>query len=166
MESILGYLEELEDLVDSCRPVPFSGKISVNKDEIFDIVSDIRLNLPTEIRQAQRIAADCDKIVNEATTRANSIIRDAEAKANRMMEEHEITRLAHEEAVRIVDEAKQTSRNIRVGAIEYADEILSKTEQIVKSTFDSYSKHSREVEDYLSHEIDTIYSNRQELRGE
>ncbi len=166
MESIVVYLDELEDLLDACRPVPFSGKIAVNKEELFEILNDIRLNLPTEIRQAQRIATDCDKLINDATNKANSIIKDGEMKSKMLVDEHEITKLAQEEGMRIVEEAKQTSRKIRVGAIEYADEILSHTERTVKITLENYAKHSREVEDYLTKELDTIYANRQELRGD
>ncbi|MCL2461655.1 MAG: ATPase, partial [Defluviitaleaceae bacterium] len=73
-ESLMDFLDELEELVESCKSVPFSNRVAVEKDRILDIVRDIRLNIPVELRQAQRILDEHDKIVNEANVKASSIL--------------------------------------------------------------------------------------------
>lgn len=165
MDSIFDMLDALEDLLDDARPMPFSNKIGINRDEAFEILSDIRLNLPGEIKQAQRIAADCDKIINDAHNKANAILKEAEDRCERMTSEHEITKMAKEQAGMIIDDAKATAREMRIGAVEYADEILANTEQAIKETLDKFAKQAHITEDFLTREIDIIYDNRQELRG-
>ncbi len=167
MDTVFNLLDDLEDLLDSCKSTPFSGnKVSISKEEVFEIISEIRLNLPGEIKQAQRIADNCEKIVHDAQNKANSIIKEAEEKAERLTTEHEVTRLAKEQADVILDEAKETARALRVGAVEYADELLANAENSIKESLETFSRQARQVEDFLAKETDILYENRQELRSE
>lgn len=165
MDSVFDLLSELEDILDSASARPFSNKIAVNKDELFEIISDIRLNLPGEIKQAQRIADSCEKIINDAKNKAKDIVKESEERCERLISEHEIVKKAKEEAVLITDDAKNMSREMRLASVEYADNILARTEEAIRETLDQFMKMSRETEDFLTREIDIIYSNRQELRG-
>lgn len=165
MDTIDALLDELDDLLESSRTVPFSNKVGVDREEILEIIDSIRLNLPAEIKQAQRIVDNCDKIINDANNKAKSIIKEVEEQAERLTSEHEISKRAKEQAAIIIDEAKTSARGMRIGAVEYADELLANTEQVIKETLEEFVKKSRTVEDFLSNEIDIIYDNRQELRG-
>ncbi len=165
MDSIFDLLDELEDILEGAATRPFSNKIVVNKEELFEIIGEIRLNLPGEIKQAQRIADNCDKIINDANNKAKDIIKDAEDRCERLISDHEITKKAKEEAVLITDDAKANSREMRLAAVEYADNLLARAEEAVRETLDEFVKSCRSTEDFLSREIDVIYENRQELRG-
>jgi len=165
MNSIFDLLDDLEDFLDKSSPRPFSKKISIDKDEIFEMIGDIRLSLPGEIKQAQRIADNCDKIINDANNKAQSIIKDAEEKCERLISDNEITKKAREEATIITNEAKDTAREMRISAVEYADNLLAQTEQIIREALEEFLKISRGTEDFLAKEIDVVYRNRQELRG-
>lgn len=165
MDSIFDLLDELEDILEGAAARPFSNKIAVNKEELFEIIGEIRLNLPGEIKQAQRIADNCDKIINDANNKAKDIIRDAEERCERLISEHEIAKKAKEEAIIITEEAKANSREMRLAAVEYADNLLARAEEAVRETLDEFMKMSRSTEDFLSKEMDIIYDNRQELRG-
>ncbi len=165
MNSIFDLLDDLEDLLDKSASRPFTKKISIDKDEIFDIIGDIRLSLPGEIKQAQRIADNCDKIINDANNKAQSIIKDAEEKRERLISDHEISKKAREEAAVITSEAKDTAREMRIAAVEYADNLLAQTEQTIRAALDEFLRISRGTEDFLGKEIDLVYNNRQELRG-
>lgn len=165
MESIYDYLEKLEDVLDNSKAIPFSNKISVDKEELFEIISDIRLNLPGVIKQAQRLSDSCDKIINDANNKANSIIREAEDNAQRLVMESEITKLANQQASVIMEEAKQTAREMRIGAVEYADELLANVEKSIKDSLDAFNKTSKQVDEFMANELNIIYENRQELRG-
>jgi len=165
MNSIFDLLDDLEDLLDKSASRPFTKKISIDKEEIFDIIGDIRLSLPGEIKQAQRIADNCDKIINDANNKAQSIIKDAEEKRERLISDHEISKKAREEAAAITSEAKDTAREMRIAAVEYADNLLAQTEQTIRAALDEFLRISRGTEDFLGKEIDLVYNNRQELRG-
>lgn len=165
MESILGYLDKIEDILEECRSVPFSGKVSVDKESIYEVIDEIRLNLPTEIRQAQRIVADCDKILNDARSKSSTMLRDAEVQVERLIHDNEITKKANEQAAKILEDSKQAIREMHINAREYADEILEKSEKVLRQTMMSIVEQCRETEDFLNESIDVIYSNRQELRG-
>lgn len=166
MDSIFDLLDELEDIIDNAPAKAFSPKkITINKDDLLEVIGDIRLSLPQEIKQAERLANNCDKIINDANNKAQSIIKDAEEKCERLISDHEITKKAKEEADLILNEAKDTSREMRIAAVEYADNLLSQTEQTLKNCLEDFLKTSRTAEDAIAKEIDTVYSNRQELRG-
>ena len=164
MDSLLDYLDQIEDILDASKSVPFSNKISVEKERIYDVMNEIRLNLPTEIRHAQRIIEDHDKIIAEARTKAAKIVKDAEEEAKVLTNEHEIFRRANEKATDIIEEAKKNAREIRINVKAYADEILEQTESMVKETMENIDEQFRLVNNYLSQTVDVLYENRQSLR--
>lgn len=166
MESLLDYLDIFEDLLDSGKVVPFSSKISVNREKMYDIINEIRLNIPNEIRQAQKIIEDHDRIINDAKTKAAAILREAENDAKMMTSSHEIYKRATEQASEIMEETKKSSRDMRLNAMDYADEILAKTEAMVKEAMDNLDQQHRIMDDYFGRTVDVLYQNRQELRGE
>jgi vacuolar-type H+-ATPase subunit H len=144
--------------------VPFSNKISVEKERIYDVMNEIRLNLPSEIRQAQRIIEDHDKIIADARGKSIGILKEAEEEAKLLTNEHEIFRRASEQATDIIEEAKKSARDLRLNAMDYADEILEKTENMVKDTMENIDEQFRLVNNYLTQTADILYENRQSLR--
>jgi vacuolar-type H+-ATPase subunit H len=143
---ILAILETLEDVVEKCLNVPFSGKCLVDKEEILEIVKDIRLKLPDDIKQAKWVKEERQRILLEAQKEANNIVKDAENKIASLVDEHEITKKAYEQANEIVANAQKNAKDIRLGTREYADSILNK------------------VEDILSETMEVIKANRDELK--
>jgi vacuolar-type H+-ATPase subunit H len=178
MESISVYLQKIEDLmtriediIESSRSVPFSTKVSLDKNAVYDVIDDIRpilddmsKDLPNEIMQAKRIISDSDKIINDARSKANLMMKNAENDIQKMTSEHEISKMANEQAAQITEEAKKSAREMRVNVMEYADEILSKCESILREALEGFSRKLREVEVHFSDTIDVLYENRQQLR--
>lgn len=179
MEAIsvhLAKIEELigkiEDILEGAKPVPFSGKVAVDKHVVYDIIDDLRpyiddinKDLPNEIIQAKRVISDSEKIINDARNKANMVLRNADAEIAKLTSEHEITKHANAQAEKIVEDGKKSARELRLNAIEYADEILAKAEDTVRTSLNIFAKSAREVEDTFGETIDLIYENRQELRG-
>ena len=166
MEAFLDYVDMLEDLLDTSKTImPFSNKISVDKAQIFDIIRDIRLNVPNEIRQAQRIIEEHDKIINEAKVKANAILKESEGNAKMLTNNHEILRRATEQAAEVIDETKKNARDMRLNAMDYADEILAKTERIIQEAMTNIEQQHQMLTEYFTQTSDILYSNRQELRG-
>ena len=172
LTKIEDLLSQMEDILEAARAVPFSNKVSIDKQAIYDIIDDLRpvivdmqKDLPNEIIQAKRVISDGDKILNDARNKAAMVIKSAEGEVQKMTDEHEITKLATAQATQIVEEGKRNARELRLNAMEYADEILAKTEDIIREAADSFVRHSREAEAFFDKTVDKIYDNRQELRG-
>jgi vacuolar-type H+-ATPase subunit H len=165
MESMLEYFDILEDVLDAGKIKAFSSKISIDRETIFDIIGEMRLNLPNEIRQAKKIIEDHDRIIEDAKNKANMIIQDAQQTANDLTSEHEIYKLATVTANNVVDEAKQNAREIRIGTMNYADGILSKSEESLRKTLEQLASDFKGIEENISTTINVLYGNRQEIRG-
>lgn len=133
---ILAILETLEDVVEKGISVPFSGKCLVDREEILEIVKEIRLKLPDDIKQAKWVKEERQRILLEAQKQADDIIKDAENKIASLVDEHEITKKAYDQANEIVANAQKNAKDIRQGTREYADSVLNKVEDILKDTLD------------------------------
>ena len=78
MDSVLQLLDELEEVLDSSRAVPFSNKVSIDKEEIYDIISEIRMKLPNELKQSKWVIEERNKILIDAQREADEIVKTAE----------------------------------------------------------------------------------------
>lgn len=136
-------IEELEDIIDDGGSVPFSKKVLVDADEMTDILSEMRKSLPEEIKQAQWVADEKDRILSEADREAKSIIDDARKQSDEivndgrnrvqnMVDEHEITKKAEEYGEEIVTKAEQNARMLKSQSINYVDEMLLATQDKLK----------------------------------
>lgn len=175
MEVML-LLDALEDILEKSTTIPLSGKIMINKEEIQEIIKDIRLKLPDEVKQAQWIKEERQKILIEAKKEAEVLRRECDEKMQKIKEERqrilaeaekdaevlrqeadrriqalidesEIVRKANEQAKEIIIAAQIDAKKIRLGSKAYADEILGELE-----------KHTAKI-------VDTIRENRDELKN-
>jgi vacuolar-type H+-ATPase subunit H len=142
---ILSILEALEDVVERSISLPLSGRSLVDKEELLELIKEIRLKLPDDIKQAKWVKEERQRILLEAQKEANNIIQEAESKISSLVDEHEITRKAYEQANEIISNAQKNAREIRLGAREYADSILNKVEQILKDTQDVIQVNREEL---------------------
>ncbi len=142
---IFTLLENLENLLEESQKIPFSKKVVVDRDELSEIVEDIRLKLPDEIKQAKWVKEERQRIIADAAKEADNIIKDAEAKIVSMIDDHEITRQALSQKEEIIEMADKVSREISVGTREYADALLERLEDILKETIGVISSNRREL---------------------
>ena len=142
---ILSILETLEDIVEKSVSVPFLGKCLVDREEILEIIKEMRLKLPEDMKQAKWVKDERQRILLEAQKEANNVIKDAENKISSLVDEHEITKKAYEQANEIVSNAQKNAREIRMGTREYADSILNKVEEILKDTLSVIETNREEL---------------------
>lgn len=142
---ILAILEALEEVVERGVSVPFSGKCMVDREEILEIIKEVRLKLPDDIKQAKWVKEERQRILLEAQKEANEIVKDAEGKIAALVDENEITKKAYEQANEIVSNAQKNAREIRLGTREYADSILNKVEEILQETVDVVQQNRDEL---------------------
>ena len=129
---IFTLLETLEDILEKSRSLPFSVKGIVDKEELLEIIKEIRIKLPDELKQAKWIKEERQRIILEASKEADEIVKEAENRIIAMIDEHEITRKAYEQRTDIIETANQMSREINKRALEYADEKLSAVEETLE----------------------------------
>lgn len=143
---IFTLLETLEDIMEKSRNVPFSTKCVVDRDEILEIVKEIRLKLPDEIKQAKWIKEERQRILVEAQNEANDIIKEAENRIISMIDEHEITRKAYEKKAEIIETANEMSREISKGTKDYADNILAGLEVALEDALKIVQNNRKELQ--------------------
>ena len=142
---IFTLLENLENLLEDSTKIPFSSKVLVDRDELSEIVENIRLKLPDEIRQAKWVKEERQRIIADAQKEADNIVKDAEIKIVSMIDDHEITRQALSQKEEIIEAADKVSREISMGTREYADSLLERLEEILKETQMVISSNRREL---------------------
>ena len=125
---IFTLLEELEDLLESSRNLPFSAKTIVNKEEMLDLIKEIRLKMPDELKQAKWVKEERQRILSEAESRAETIQKNAEETQMQLIDEHEITKAAYEQANELVNAAQQKSIEIKTDTDQYVDDVLNDVE--------------------------------------
>ncbi len=142
---ILAIIETLEEVVEKGTSIPFSGKCVVDREEILELVKEMRLKLPDDIKQAKWVKDERQRILLEAQKEANTIIEDAESRINTMVDDHEIIKKAYEQSEDIVNTAKDNAKEIRQGTKEYADEVLEKVEGLLGETVDVIKMNRQEL---------------------
>ena len=142
---IFTLLETLEDIIEKSRNVPFSSKCIVDKEEFLEIIKEIRLKLPDEIKQAKWVKEERQRILVEAQNEANDIIKEAENRIISMIDEHEITRKAYEQKAEIIETANEMSREIKSGTEEYADGVLAGIEVALEDALKVIKNNRKEL---------------------
>lgn len=157
-------IDELFTMIDESKSGSLFGGKGLDKEEAFNILDDIRYNLPRELKEAKKILDNADKILQDAHLEANKIIKMAEEEAQTLVSEHNITRLAQMMEENKRKEMKEYVTEMRDGAINYADSCLLDVEKILQQSLMQINHITKNIEDSLSQELDRIYKNRQEIK--
>lgn len=121
-------LEQFDEVLDSGIKIP-GKKTVVDIEKLRAVVDDIRLNIPSEIKQARGIVADRTEIITNAKKEADSIIRNADERAKAMVAEQEIVKLAQEKATEIIANAQAKTREMRKAAQDFVDDIMKRADE-------------------------------------
>jgi len=121
---ILYLVDRLENALNQGQRVPFTNKIMIDERECLDIVDQMRIVIPEEIKQARRVSQDRDRITGQAQEEAERIIARAHDQADRLMDEQGLLDRAREREREIVEASEQTAQDIRDGADQYALQML------------------------------------------
>ncbi len=127
----LELLDELEDIIEKGASVPFSGRCILERDELLDVLQELKLKLPEDLKQAKWIKEERQRILQEAQTEADEIIKTVEKKAVSMVDENEITKQAVIRGKQLVDRATNEAIEISDSAYSYSDNLLETVEKVV-----------------------------------
>lgn len=172
MEQII---EEIEEYIDSCKFQPLSStKILVNKEELEELLTELRMKTPEEIKRYQKIISNKEAILADAQAKADAIIAQAQVQTTELVNEHqimqqayaqanEVVMIATKQAQEILDKATSDANDIRMGAIGYTDELLKNTEEILSHAIDSSHARYDNLINSLQDCMNVVTANRAEL---
>ncbi len=168
-------IEEIEEYIDTCKFQPLStSKIIVNKEQMDELLRELRMKTPDEIKRYQKIISNKDAILADAQSKAESMLEEAQIHTNELVSEHEIMQQAYaqaneivmtatEQAQEILDNATNDANDIRIGAMQYANDILANAENIIGHTLDSYTTKYDGLVNSLRECYEVVHTNRAEL---
>src|SRR5215213_6845316 len=115
---VLVLIDKLDDLVHNAKAVPLTDQVRIDREEIYDILDQMRATIPEEIKQARWIVKERQEMLAEAER--EQAVRDAS--------QTEIVKLAERQAQEIIDESRRTARETRLEMEDWADGILATLE--------------------------------------
>ena len=168
-------IDEIETYIDNCKYQPFSNtKIIVDKEEIDELLRELRMKTPDEIKRYQKIISNKEAILNDARAKAEALINDATIHTNELINEHEIMQQAYAQANEVVtmatkqaqdilDNATIEANNMRSAAMQYTDGILANVENLLTQTMKTTQDHYDSFISSLNQYNDVVNANRVEL---
>lgn len=163
---VLELLEELEDIVDAATKVPMMSKVMVEAEDVFSIIREIRLALPDDVQQAKWIRDERDRILADAKTEYERIIREAKKQADYLVETNEITARATKLAQEIRDDADINAKILKMKTYDYVDKILydmqAKMDEMNMRYFGEMYSNLEKTFDQINQ---TLSANREEIKG-
>lgn len=168
-------IDEIEDYIDNCKPHTFNrSKIIVNKEEIDELLRELRMKTPDEIKRYQQIISNREAILNEAHKKAEELINAATAQTAELINEQEIMRQAYDRAEEIValasrqaqeimDNATMEANHVRDSAIQYTDDMLANIENILRHSLETSAAKYESLSNSLADCYNIVTANRAEL---
>ncbi len=168
-------IDEIEEYLDTCKYVAFSStNIAVNREEIEELIAELRQKTPEEIRRYQKIISNKEAILADAQQKADQIIAQAQIQTNELVSEHqimqqayaqanEVVMIATKQAQEILDNATNEANNIRMYAMNYTDDKLKGLEDILTNSIDTSKMRYDNLINSLQGFLDVVSANRAEL---
>lgn len=169
-------IEEIEDYIDTCKGplLGSSDKIVVNRERMEELLRELRMKTPEEIKRYQKVLANKDAILADAQQKAQAIIAQANIQNQELVNEHEIMQQAYEQANQVIematnqaqeilDNATRDANEIRFGAIRYTDDMLANLQGMVQNLVESSNTRYTAMMNNFQEFYNLITSNRAEL---
>ena len=169
-------IEEIEDYIDTCKGPLFSAgdKIVVNRERMDELLRELRMKTPEEVKRYQKVLANKDAILSDAKEKADAIIAQANIQNQEMVNEHEIMQQAYEQANQVIemasnqaqeilDKATRDANEIRLGAIQYTDDMLANLQNMVQNMVESSNARYTAMINNFQDFYNVLTSNRAEL---
>ena len=177
MSRIEQVISDIEAYLDDCKFQPFSNtKIIVEKDQLEDMLAELRLKTPEEIKKYQKIINNKEAILNDAKEQADAILDAAKVQTEELINEHEIMQRAYAQANQLIeqataqaqsilDNATEDANSIRMGAVAYTDDMLSKLQYIIEHSIKDYKEKYNSLISDLENVLAVVNNNRNELNA-
>jgi hypothetical protein len=172
MEQII---DEIEEYIEGCKYQPLSNtRIVVNKEELEELIAELRAKTPEEIKRYQKIISNKEAILADAQAKADQIIAQAQVQTTELVSEHqimqqayaqanEVVMIATKQAQEILDNATNEANALRMNAMSYADDQLRRIEEVLTNSIDTAQMRYDSLITSLRGFLDVVVSNRAQL---
>jgi cell division septum initiation protein DivIVA len=143
---ILYLLDQLEEVLGAGSRLPLTSRTLVDEQEILDILDQIRVSVPDELKAARRLTQDRDQIIADARAEADRLVLDAETQAVERVSQHNLVRVAEGRAADIEERAMLQAADIRREADAYAYKVLQKLREQIGQVAQTVDRGLSELE--------------------
>ena len=144
---ILHLVDRLEELFNQSRPLPFTHNVIVDEDRMLDIIDQMRISIPEEVKKAQQVFSQKDRVMAQAQEEAGRKLILAQEKADQLVEKDFLVQDAQKRANQIIEQARVDADNIRLGADQYAMDKLGDMERAVQVIMNQIRNGMRMLEE-------------------
>lgn len=171
-------IDEIYNYVERCKPSKLApSKVVVDREQLYDLLDELRLCAPEEIKRYQKIINNRDGILNEAQQRAEDMLAQAQNQTAQILDQSEIVQTAYqraedimrqatEEARELVNQAEAESNQMHKAALLYTNEILSDAQKHIEESFREMDSKVRMLNSAMKNSIQLIKSNKEELMAQ
>lgn len=171
-------IDEIYNYVERCKPSKLApSKVVVDREQLYDLLDELRLCAPEEIKRYQKIINNRDGILNEAQQRAEDMLAQAQNQTAQILDQSEIVQTAYqraedimrqatEEARELVNQAEAESNQMHKAALLYTNEILSDAQKHIEESFREMDSKTRMLNSAMKNSIQLIKSNKEELMAQ
>jgi hypothetical protein len=142
---ILNLIDSLEELVVQARRLPVGGNLVLDRKRMLDVVDQLRLAVPTDLREAARVLESRDRLLQEAHESARLIVLRAEEERERLISQTSIVREAEERSQAMIIEAERRARETIADADSTAAAHLSEAAEAATRQLDDADQYALEV---------------------
>lgn len=111
------------------RQLPFTSGVVVDRDRFFDVINQMRISIPEEVKKAKRLQQERERLIAQANEEAERIVALAREQASALVHEHEVIRQAERQAQRVLEQVQDEAQDVRAGADNYALSVLQQLEE-------------------------------------
>jgi cell division septum initiation protein DivIVA len=144
---ILQMIDRLEELLNESRPLPFTHNVIVDEDRMLDLIDQMRVSIPEEVKKAQQLLAQRDRLLAQATEEAQRTVNLARDKSSELVERDQVVQAAYLQAEQIKAQARLDGDGIRRDADEYVLETLRNLEMEMERTLNQVRNGIRTLQD-------------------
>ncbi|HJS27685.1 MAG TPA: hypothetical protein VJ913_11225 [Actinomycetota bacterium] len=154
-------IQALDDMVRDAKSMPLSSSALLNRDEVLELIEELRTSLPDEIKQARWVVKDREELLAKARRDAEAMVEQARAEQLRLASHEAVVQRSNEEAERILQQAEDDARKLRLDAEDYVDAKLAQLENALQRILEDMIGSN----EALSRTIDQVVAGREKLRG-
>ena len=146
---ILHLVDRLEELFNNSRAIPLTHNVIVDEDKFLDIIDQMRISIPDEVKKAQEVFTKKDRFMAQAQEEANRTLQLARDKASDLIDKEALVSDAKRRADQIVDQARVEAENVKAGADQYAQDSLLDLERTIEQLLTQVRNGVRILEEKL-----------------
>jgi cell division septum initiation protein DivIVA len=148
---ILQLIDRLEELFNASKSIPLTRNVMVDEDRMLDIIDQMRIAIPEEVKKAQQLLGQRDRVLAQAQEEANRTLDLARQKADQLASREMVVQEAQRRAEQIVAQARTDAENTRSDADDYVMRSLTQLQAELERISNQVANGIRVVLDEQKH---------------